>query len=60
MTPVGGATIAAMWHLTSETSEANQWMSTLDGKDVFTRRKKSDEEVAAAMRIIAPSHPHRE
>jgi hypothetical protein len=49
-----------MWHLTSETSEANQWMSTLDGKDVFTRRKKSDEEVAAAMRIIAPSHPHRE
>ncbi len=58
--PSGGATIAAMWHLTSETSEANQWMSTLDGKDVFTRRKKSDEEVAAAMRIIAPSHPHRE
>jgi hypothetical protein len=58
--PIEGQTLMAMWHLTSEAPESSQWQPPLVGKDVFTRVKKSDEEVAAAMGSVAPSHPHRE
>jgi len=58
--PVSGQILVAMWHLTSGTSESQQSQSTLSGKDVFTRYEKSDEEVAIAMRSVAPSHPQRE
>jgi hypothetical protein len=52
--------LVTMWHLTIESFEANQWQSTLDGKDVFYRNPPTDEELAKAMLHVAPSHPHQE
>ena len=53
-------TIVTMWHLTYEVPQSSQWQSTLDGKDVFTRNQPSPEEIKAARRHVAPSHPHEQ
>ena len=53
-------TIIAMWHVTLETGEAQQWASTLDGKDIFVLNKPSSSEIEVARKRSAPSHPHRD
>lgn len=49
--------IVALWLLTSETPESQDWASTLVGKDVFTRTPPAPEEIETNRRRVAPSHP---
>lgn len=53
----GNEEIVALWLLTSETPPEQDWASTLVGKDVFTRTRRSDEEIEANRRRVAPAHP---
>ena len=50
-------TIITTWLLTSQTSESDEWESTLTDQDVFTPNPPSEEQIIAAKLRKGKSHP---
>jgi plastocyanin len=53
----GEETITTMWLLTAERHPAQDWASTLVGKDVFMRNQPPQDRIAKHARMSAWSHP---
>jgi hypothetical protein len=53
----GQETIVAMWLLTIQQRPADDWKSTLVGRDTFTRAAPSPAQVEAYARMYPWSHP---
>jgi hypothetical protein len=53
----GQEEIVALWLLTSEQQEQDDWRSTLVGQDIFTRRAPSGDQVQANRRRLGSSEP---
>jgi hypothetical protein len=51
--------IVTTWLLTAQTAEADDWKSTLVGKDVFRRQSPAKDAVSTVRLMRAPSHPQR-
>jgi hypothetical protein len=49
--------IVTTWLLTDQTDEADDWKSTLVGKDVFQRQAPTEQAARQAKLFRAPSHP---